>query len=237
MKNATLHLLGAVILITFPSIAAQAQTEQSVRLSAGSTILVRLQKWVDARKNKVGDEVVAKTTEHVKSDEQVALPRGSKIIGRVTAVKARTKEEPESAIGIVFEHAVLKDGRELHLDLTIQAIAPAETSASQIMSMTPATAGGMTGGTAPISMGSRSDPNAGTPGRINTTNDFSSGSENGLSSRGELTPTCQGVLGIDGLYLNPDNSTQGSVIVSPSRNVHLDFGTQMMLRVKAKQSP
>jgi hypothetical protein len=51
-----------------------------------------LEKGVDARKNKVGDEVTAKTTENVKAGGQIAVPRGSKIVGHVTEAKARTKE-------------------------------------------------------------------------------------------------------------------------------------------------
>ena len=40
------------------------------------------------------------------------IPRGSKIVGHVTEVKAREKGQAESAVGVVFDHAVLKDGSQ-----------------------------------------------------------------------------------------------------------------------------
>ena len=72
-----------------------------------------LEKWVDARKSKVGDEVIAQTTEHVKTHGQVVIPKGSKILGHVTEATARTKDEPNSALGIAFDRALLKKGGEL----------------------------------------------------------------------------------------------------------------------------
>jgi hypothetical protein len=128
LNRANLSILGAAILACFARTPTQAQVGESIQLSAGSTIPAMLEKGVDARKNKVGDEVTAKTTGNVKSGGQIAVPRGSKIVGHVTEAKARTKEEAESAVGIAFDHAVLKDGREIPLALEIQAIAPAESA-------------------------------------------------------------------------------------------------------------
>jgi hypothetical protein len=54
---------------------------------------------------------------------------------------------------------------------------------------------------------------------------------NGLSS--SLNSTTSGVVGLKGLSLATEasNATQGSVITSPGKSVHLDGGTQMILRV------
>ena len=235
MNKASLSILGAAILACFARTPAQAQVGESIQLSAGSTIPAMLEKGVDARKNKVGDEVTAKTTENVKSGGQIAVPRGSKIVGHVTEAKARTKEESESAVGIAFDHAVLKDGHEIPLALEIQAIAPPESATPSDMTETPTmgTAGGAPSGPGPgAPMGPRADPNAGTPGRVSSTNS-AYGAPSGLSPTGGLTPSCHGVLGIDGLELSPEtaSSTGGSVIISQRRNVHLDGRTQLMLRV------
>ncbi len=50
---------------------------------------------------------------------------------------------------------------------------------------------------------------------------------------GSLAATSQGVVGMPGLSLSGQNSTSanGSVISSPGSNVHLDSGTEMILRV------
>jgi hypothetical protein len=199
-----------------------------------------LEKSIDARKNKVGDEVVAKTTQQTKSQGQVVIPKSSKIIGHVTEIKARSKEEPDSVLGITFDRALLKSGGEMALNLEIQAVAPAESAAPPMMAMSPATAAGGSSGS-PASpgqggnMGPMSDPNSGTPGRIASPESSAIGATETLTPTGGLTPSCHGVLGIDGLALgrDPARSAAGPLIVSQRRNVHLDSGTQMMLRVLA----
>jgi hypothetical protein len=242
MKKLSLSIIGIAILICFARTPAQAQVAESIQLSAGSTIPVMLEKWIDARKNKVGDEVIAKTTENVKTDGRVVVPKGSKIIGRVTVAQARTKEQPVSAVGIFFDHAALKDGQDLPLALEIQAVAPDGESSSHAPAMgtAPGTAGGTIGGVPPLPnqgniAGPMGDPNAGTLGRSPSPNP-PDGAADDRSPAGALTPSCRGVLGIDGLGLVPEatNSAEGSLIVSQRHNVHLDGRTQMMLRVKGK---
>ena len=50
---------------------------------------------------------------------------------------------------------------------------------------------------------------------------------------GSLSSTSRGVVGLQGLSLSSDTSTstQASVISSSTGNVHLDSGTEMVLRV------
>jgi hypothetical protein len=203
----------------FAQTPARAQVAESIQLSAGSTIPAMFEKGVDARKNKVGDEVIVRTTENVKSGGQVVIPRGAKIVGHVTVVQSKTSAESESAVGIGFDHAVLTDGRSIPLPLDIQAIAPESgrpIGPSDVPSVAPLSAGGAS-----------LTPSAG---------NIDAASGPGLSPTGELTPGSQGVLGIDGLALRPETAepAEGSVIISQRRNVHLDGRTQIMLRVKGK---
>src|SRR5207249_8461967 len=59
----------------------------------------------------------------------------------------------------------------------------------------------------------------------------SKGAVGGLNAAGQLTSNSQGVFGLNGLNLSAavSNSTQGSVITSAGKNVHLDNGTRMLL--------
>jgi hypothetical protein len=68
-------------------------------------------------------------------------------------------------------------------------------------------------------------------------NGVSSGATGGLNTAGQLTSNSQGVFGLNGLNLNSaaSNGTQGSIITSAGKNVHLDSGTQMLLVSKAQQ--
>jgi hypothetical protein len=62
------------------------------------------------------------------------------------------------------------------------------------------------------------------------------GSAAGLNSAGQLTSASSGVVGLQGLNLASaaSNSTQGTLITSAERNVRLESGTQMVLRVAAE---
>lgn len=212
--------------------ALQAQTPNSTALPAGATIRVTLQKPLDSKKSKSGDQVIAKTAESMKANGHDVLPRGAKIIGHISGVEAHTKEKPQAYLGIVFDRAILKNGQEVPLQVAIQAVAPSPENDAPNMSMTPATAAGSAGGfgpvTGPITAGSTSDPNAGTPGRIASPE---SPIADNMTSRGELTPSCRGVLRMEGIGLVPEDPNLGSVIVSRRSNIQLDIGTQMMLRV------
>ena len=99
-----------------------AQAASASRLQSGSTVQAELSKPVDVRKNKPGDEVIAKTTQDVKSDGKVVLPKGSKIVGKVTQAQARAKGQDESQLGIAFDHAILKDGTQMPVSFAIQAV-------------------------------------------------------------------------------------------------------------------
>ena len=86
---------------------------------------------VDAKHNKPGDPVVAKTTQDVKQNGQTVLKKGSRLHGHVTQAQARSKGNSESAVGMVFDSAVMKNGQTVPMNLSIQALAASanETSA------------------------------------------------------------------------------------------------------------
>ncbi len=93
------------------------------------------------------------------------------------------------------------------------------------MTNTAANVGGVAGGTV------NSAANAG--GSIAGA---SKGAVGGLNATGQLTSNSQGVFGMNGLNLNAaaSNATQGSVITSAGKNVHLDSGTRMLLVSQAQ---
>jgi len=51
-------------------------------LKSGITIQAELVKPIDAKKSKIGDEVIAETTHDVKSGGEVVVPTGSTLVGR-----------------------------------------------------------------------------------------------------------------------------------------------------------
>ena len=69
-----------------------------------------------------------------------------------------------------------------------------------------------------------------TGGTLNSVT-HSSGAVGGLNSKGRLASNSNGVFGWKGLSIDStsSNPTRGSVIVSETKNVHLDSGTQLLL--------
>jgi len=127
-----------------------AQAASASRLQSGSTVQAELSKPVDVRKNKPGDEVIAKTTQDVKSDGKVVLPKGSKIVGKVTQAQARAKGQDESQLGIAFDHAILKDGTQMPVSFAIQAVGNSESAASAAAADDSAMMAGNAGGILPL---------------------------------------------------------------------------------------
>jgi len=215
-------------------------------VAQGTTIQAVLARPVDARKSKVGDEVVAKSTQDVKSDGHVVVPKGTKLLGRVTEARAKGKGESDSALRIAFDKAVLKDGREVQMPLSIQALAVTQARASAAidndsMMASPAMSTGghasgglLSGATAP--MGSVAGSATNTLGSAGSTAGGVVHATEGMTDEGSLTSSAHGVVGLPGMSLNgqASSSTQGSVITSQGQNVHLDSGTQMVLRVNAQ---
>jgi hypothetical protein len=55
----------------------------------------------------------------------------------------------------------------------------------------------------------------------------------GAAANGSLTPASRGALGMDGVTLNQATirGVQGTLLVSPTHNIKLDGGTQLVLQV------
>ena len=110
--------------------ASATADNKSLDLADGSRLDATLLTTLDAKHCKPGDRVVAKTTQNVKQDRHVVMRKGTRLIGHVTEASARSKGHAESTLGVVFDHAVLRNGQEVPLHLSIQALAAAATDAS-----------------------------------------------------------------------------------------------------------
>jgi hypothetical protein len=242
------------------SAAATAQNGQAnAGLASGTAFNAALSSPVDSKKCKTGDVVYARTTEAVKSEGQTVIPRGSKLVGHVTEASVRAKGETESTLGVVFDKAILKNGQEIPLHVAIRALASAQGTASGAGEEMD-TMGGLSGSAAggPRAIGGVSSAAGGAVGTVTNTaanvggvagttvdsaaraggnvGGVSRGAIGGLNAAGQLTSNSQGVFGLNGLNLSAaaSNSTEGSVITSAGKSVHLDSGTRMLLVTQAQ---
>jgi len=237
--------------------AASASTKHAQTDAAGnSEMSATLSKPVDARNAKPGDPVTATSDKDAKSADGTSIKRGSKLVGHVTKSRPLHKSasggadtSTGSTLGIVFDKAVLKDGREVPLNAAIQAISTAESDASLPSEMGGvgtsvvgagsgsgrAASGGLLGGvggsvTGGVVGGVSHGMNGAVGGLANGAL-HSAGAVGGLSSSGVLTSGSKGVFGIQGLDIvsSSAESAEGSVVTSSTRNVRLDGGTKMLL--------
>jgi hypothetical protein len=207
-------------------------------LPPGTAIPAELSKSVDAKKVKAGDKIEAKVTMDLLSHGQIVVPRDSRVTGHVTEAKPRSKDSPESTLGIVFDRISLKNGREVSLRTTVQAVGPS------LKQVTFPENGNAVPGQAPPSMhagntpswpgtnrgsGGSTRPN-GSPYPAGNPQDVPAGTVPSEDSAAPaLDPQSHGVVGMKGLSLS--TSDQGSV-VSSTNNIHLDSGTQLILRTE-----
>ena len=76
---------------------------KAINLQSGTRLAAQLQSTLDVRKAKVGDQVVLKTTEAIKSEGRTVVNKGARLIGHVTEVSQKTRAGGESSIGLVFD--------------------------------------------------------------------------------------------------------------------------------------
>jgi hypothetical protein len=200
---------------------------ETVSFARGTALYVELDAPVDSKKVKTGDAVNAHVTEAVKANGQTVIPKNTKLVGHVTQASARAKGDAGSALAIVFDKAVLKKGQEIPLRVVIQAMAAAPRFTPD---PGPDAASINNGGAA--AEGSPMKPSHSSPAEAaSRTGSGAEKSTSTLDSAGQLTPHSQGVLGLAGLHLSTDrtSATEGSLVTSSGKSVHLDSGVRMLL--------
>jgi hypothetical protein len=104
------------------SAAAQAG-RMSAPAAQAANVSAELTKKVDSKDAKVGDQVFAKTTSEAHLADGTKIPKGSKLVGHVTDVRAKSKENRDGHVAFCFDRALLKDGRELPVNARVRTIA------------------------------------------------------------------------------------------------------------------
>ena len=249
------------------------QEQTAADFSGASEMNATLERSVDARRAKPGDEVTAKTNETFTTANGTTIPRGSRLVGRVTEARAYERGEGAAAsrLGVVFEKAELPNGHAVPMQASIQALAAARSqtegelgSASHgagALGSSHASGGGFAGGSlgggavgglgsagGGIVGGATGSAGAAVGGATHLPRaaaggagsaaagggalvGSSAGAVGGLNASGQWLAGSRGVFGIGDMIIASAaaGGAQGSLITSPSRNVRLDGGTQLLL--------
>ena len=188
---------------------------------------------------KKGDEVVAKVPQDLSSSAgQVLIPKDTKVVGHVTEVQPRSKEQKESQLAISFDRLEMKNGEQVQVPMSIQAvIAPPSQNANAANNSgggneprPGSSSGGNSSGAGGHGGMAGSAPSQ--PSAQDNAGNTPSEPQNGAAARPQITGETKGVVGISNLTLSaaPD-PTQGSLMTSEKNNVKLEDGTFLLLRV------
>lgn len=123
--------------------ASAANSTASASAAQATAVSAVLNKRIDSKSAKVGDEVTAKTTSEARFADGTKIPKGSRLVGHVTAVEPRSKDNRDGHVAFCFDHAQLKGGQEMTVSVLMHSIAaPAALSASAMDAEDPMGGGG-----------------------------------------------------------------------------------------------
>lgn len=221
MENVFKATVIAGLLAFISSASALPQTTgPAAGMENGSILYAELSKTVDAKKARVGDPVTALLLADVVARGKIVVRRDSKLIGHVTEAQPRSKENPESRLGIAFDKIIPKGGQEVAIRSLLLALRPAPRPTFDVPSAP--SPPGVNPAAGPAPERHYPSPKGPTP-KMNT-------SMNGELRARDQEMSALGATDIDGLSLS---SQAGStpIVVSIERTVKLESGVRIELRV------
>ena len=212
--------------------AGMSQTESQTQEAPKKTTAVtaELTKKIDTKNAKVGDEVEAKVLTPSKLPDGTELQKGSKLVGKVTDVKAKGKEDKNSHLAFSLDRAQTKDGQEIQVQTAVVSVtAPSNTASA---GMTPAPTTGGTGGSATAGACSGTSGSAGTAAPTPSTMAGSGQSQSTTGGMLKHSKDRVAVGNMPGVMLagSSDVGTAGT-LHAQDQNIELASGTTMILNV------
>jgi hypothetical protein len=199
--------------------------------AAAAPVSAELTKRIDVKKAKVGDEVDVKTTSNAKLPNGTDLPKGTKLIGKVTDVHAKSNTDKSSHLAFDIDHAVTKDGHELPVRAAVTSVlAPAQSVDSAMMS-----GGGAGGGATSGGGGGMSGSSGGSAPAPASSNAPMISSSDQPASTAQVAKGPQDrvpVANMPGVVLtSADGMSSAGSLDAANQNFSLDAGTKMTLNV------
>src|ERR1700687_1268933 len=100
----------AIVFLLSTSLTAQTGEQNRV-----STVFAVLTKSLESKSATAGQELSLRTISDVMTNGAVVIPRGSRLVGHISEVATKGKDEPQSVLAIVIDKAVTTGGREIPL--------------------------------------------------------------------------------------------------------------------------
>ena len=196
---------------------------------ADNRILAQLDKLTHAKRVKSGDEVTAHLVAPAKLPNGRELPKGTKLLGTITDVKAKADKEGPSKMGLLFTTVAPKDGKEMTVSMVLVTVAPhLQQNDVDLLA-----AGNPFSGQDRMQAGTASNT-------LNSTSNEGGALSRGLGARvpashgnvatGQLQPGKSYLP--DVAMVSYSTMSPGTVLESKNGSVYLDAGVQLLLLTK-----
>lgn len=270
MRTANVLAAAFVALSSLPLLAQQSPDQPPASAAAGasqpsattapatvnpaefSPVRGELVDKLDSKTAKAGDSVVVKTKDKVKTADGTEIPKGSKLLGHVTGVKASGGGSENSQVMLAFDRIELKGGQSLAIHSEIQGLSPSD---SELSSSGPS---GILGGGSPSASGPAASPGgaiaSGAPAASPSANAAQMPSQaNSGAPAGDSQSTAPAAgtvvarsgniairtTSIPGVLLasnepgqqDPRLAQSSGILLGARRDIHLDGGTQVLIGV------
>ena len=117
-----MRLMRSAALFALAALAATGLAVAQAPLPRGTQVNAELKTKLDTQHAKVGDPVIAVTTEAVKAHRVILLPKGATLSGRITEVVAAESGKSPSHLAVLFDRAVSKQGVAIPLRAAIAKV-------------------------------------------------------------------------------------------------------------------
>jgi len=212
---------------------------------------------LDTKTAKTGDGVVIKTKSSVKTADGTEIPKGSKLMGHITAVKSSAQGaqgNDNSQVALQFDRVELKGGQNLAIHSEIQSLSPSGSdnpgSAPDTMAAAPNGTSGSTSSPAPGSAASGGSMNGPSSSAApSQPQSQTNGGSPAVSPAGPAAGTIVARNGniairttsIPGVLLannepgqqDPRMAQSSGILLGAKRDVQLDGGTNVVIGVAA----
>lgn len=196
---------------------------------ADNRIVAELDKLTHAKRVKTGDTVTAHLIAPAKLPDGTELPKGTKLIGTVTDLKAKADKEGPSKMGLLFTTVAPKNGKETIVPMVLMTVAP-HTRQNDVDLLS---AGN------PFSGGNRMQAGTGA-NTLNTTTGEGEALSRGLGARAPASNTNVNPSQMqpgksylpDVVIISYSSSSPGTVLESKNGSVYLDAGIRLLLLTK-----
>ncbi len=223
----TYRLVFALLALACPARAAAQGGAPAV-----STAFAVITKTAESKSAAAGQELTLRTITDVVVGGEVVIPKGSKLVGRITEVKVKGAGVAQSSLSIVIEKALTKDGAEVALQAIVVAVAAPRDKSSE-----PDPTYGMLHSSEPKMAGPERTAVAGelpANGRAGNTSEVKAADMQGRASEPlRLKADSQGAVGYEGLSISwlLTEPPPVTVFSTKGKNLKLDAGAQVLLRM------